>query len=116
MKPIFTGYDLILVNDILDQMYNPRIFLQSIGQGLNENGILVIATGFDWQPQFTKPENQIGGYRHAGEQIWGIDDMKSLLDNTFVQVGKPEQMLSILRQNRRKSKLKELQVTVWQKR
>lgn len=116
MKPIFTGYDLILVNDILDQMYNPRIFLQSIGQRLNENGILVIATGFDWQPQFTKPENQIGGYRHAGEQIWGIDDMKSLLDNTFVQVGKPEQMLSILRQNRRKSKLKELQVTVWQKR
>ncbi len=115
MKPIFTGYDLILANDILDQMYNPRQFLRTAAQRLNPHGILVIATAFDWQDQLTKPESRIGGYREAGEQIWGIDDLHTLLDPSFKMIGEDTTLPSVLRLNKRKSLLKNIEITVWKK-
>jgi len=75
MKSVFVGYDLILVNDILDQMYNPRHFLSTIHERINPNGRLVIATGFDWSEEYTVRENQVGGYRCSGEQIWGEEEI-----------------------------------------
>ncbi len=116
MKSIFSGYDLILVNDILDQMYNPRQFLKTVRQRLNPEGLLVIATAYDWQDQLTKPENRVGGYREAGEQIWGIDDLHALLNPSFMKIGETASLPSSLRINKRKSLLKQVEITVWKKR
>ncbi len=116
MKTIFVGYDLVLLNDILDQMYNPRHFLKGVHKRINPGGILIVATGFDWSEACTKRENWVGGHREGGEQIWGDDDLASLLSPTFRQIDGPIQLPSVTRINRRKYSYNTIEVTIWEKR
>ena len=116
MKPIFVGYDLVLLNDILDQMYNPRHFLTSIHKRINPGGCLIVATGFDWSEQCTKKENWVGGHREAGEQIWGEDDLATLLNETFRKIDGPIQIPSVTRLSKRKFSYNTIDVTIWEKR
>ena len=115
MKPIFVGYDLVLLNDILDQMYNPRHFLTGVHKRINQGGRLVVATGFDWSEDCTKKENWVGGHRELGEQIWGEDDLNSLLGETFVKIDGPLKVPSVTRINKRKFSYNTIEVTVWEK-
>ena len=115
MKSIFVGYDLVLINDILDQMHNPRHFLKGVHKRINPGGRLIVATGFDWSEDCTIKENWVGGHRKAGEQIWGEDDLKSLLKETFVKINGTIKIPSITRINKRKFSYNTIEVTVWEK-
>ncbi len=115
MKSIFTGYDLILINDILDQLNNPRHLLSGIHKRINPNGLLVIATGYDWSEECTRKENWIGGRRKEGEQIWGNDDLDSLLAKRFQLVDGPIEVPSVTRINKRKFSVNQLEITIWRK-
>jgi len=115
MKQIFVGYDLVLINDILDQMYNPRHFLSGVHKRINPGGRLVVATGFDWSDQCTKRENWVGGRREGGEQIWGEDDLTSLLKENFVKIDGPIHVPSVTRINKRKYSFNTIEVTIWEK-
>ena len=44
LKPNFKEYDLIMATDIIDDLYNPRQFLEMIENRLNKNGILLISS------------------------------------------------------------------------
>ena len=113
MKSIFVGYDLVLLNDILDQMYNPRHFLTGVHKRINEGGRLIVATGYDWSEECTKRENWVGGHREAGEQIWGEDDLATLLSETFTKIGGPITIPSVKRINKRKYTYNNIEVTIW---
>ena len=115
MKSIFEGYDLVLINDILDQMYNPRHFLKGVHKRINEGGRLIVATGFDWSEECTKHENWVGGYREGGEQIWGEDDLAMLLSETFTKIDGPIIVPSVKRINKRKYSVNNIEVTIWEK-
>ncbi|MCX6227602.1 MAG: 5-histidylcysteine sulfoxide synthase [Bacteroidia bacterium] len=115
MKSIFAGYDLILINDILDQLHNPRHFISGIHKRLNPNGLLIVATGYDWSEDCTRIENWIGGRRKEGEQIWGNDDLASLLTKNFQLVNGPIEVPSVTRINKRKFAINNLEVTIWRK-
>ena len=65
LKNVFSGYDLILLNDILDRIYQPKELISNLYKRINDNGILVIATAYDWDEKYTKPENLLGGYRSS---------------------------------------------------
>ena len=116
MKSLFVGYDLVLVNDVLDQMYNPRHFLAGVHKRINPGGRLIIATGFDWSDQCTRRENWVGGRREAGEQIWGEDDLVSLLDKMFRKIEGPILIPSITRISKRKYSYNTIEVYIWEKR
>ncbi|MEI6139847.1 MAG: 5-histidylcysteine sulfoxide synthase [Mariniphaga sp.] len=116
MKTIFVGYDLVLINDILDQMYDPRHFLKGVHKRINFGGRLIVATGFDWSEACTKKENWVGGHREAGEQIWGEDDLASLLGETFIKIGDSITLPLVRRINKRKFNYHNIDVSVWQKR
>jgi len=115
MKSIFVGYDLVLINDILDQMYNPRHFLTSVHKRINKGGRLIVATGFDWSETCTIRENWVGGHRDSGEQIWGEDDLASLLSETFTKIAGPITIPSVKRINKRKYSVNNIDVTIWEK-
>ena len=115
MKSIFVGYDLVLLNDILDQMYNPRHFLTNVHKRINTGGRLVVATGFDWSELCTKKENWVGGHREAGEQIWGEDDLAALLSATFTKIGDSITVPLVRRINKRKYSYQNIDVTIWEK-
>ena len=115
MKSIFVGYDLVLLNDILDQMYNPRHFLSGVHKRINRGGRLIVATGFDWSEECTKRENWVGGHREGGEQIWGEDDLDSLLKDTFTKIGGPILIPTVTRLTKRKYTYNTIEVTIWEK-
>lgn len=115
MKSIFEGYDVVLINDILDQMYNPRHFLTGVHKRINKGGRLIVATGFDWSEECTKRENWVGGHREGGEQIWGEDDLAMLLSETFTKIDGPIIVPSVKRLNKRKYSYNNIEVTIWEK-
>ena len=115
LKNVFTGYDLILLNDILDQVYHPRELLAHLHRRMNGNGLLVIASAFDWDTKYARQENWLGGYRSSAEPVRGIDTVGELLRENFKRIDTEAILPSLLRINKRKSVLKELFVTVWQK-
>jgi putative 4-mercaptohistidine N1-methyltranferase len=115
MKNIFSGYDLILLNDILDRIYQPKELLAGLHRRMNEHGVLVIATSFDWDEQYTKAENWLGGYRSSAEPVRGIDTIEELLKEHFTRTELTTTLPSLFRVNKRKSILKEVEVTVWKK-
>ncbi len=116
MKNIFSGYDLILLNNILDQVYQPKELLSQLHRRMNENGILVLATSYDWDEKFTKTENWLGGYRSSAEPVRGIETVEELLREHFTRIDKKTTLPYLFRINKRKSILKEVEVTVWKKR
>lgn len=116
LKNVFSGYDLILLNDILDRIYQPKELLAQLHRRMNEEGILVIATAWDWDEKYTKPENWLGGYRSSAEPVRGIETVEELLKEHFVKIDASTTLPSLFRVNQRKSILKEVDVTVWKKR
>ncbi len=116
LKNVFSGYDLILLNDIVDRIYQPKKLLTELHHRMNENGILIIATAFDWDEKFTKPENWLGGFRSSAEPVRGAETMEEILNEHFIRLDKSATLPSIFRINKRKSILKEVTVTVWKKR
>jgi hypothetical protein len=116
MKNIFSGYDLILLNDILDRIYQPKELLSQLHRRLNEGGTLVLATSWDWDEKYTKPENWLGGYRSSAEPVRGKEMVEELLKEHFTKTDLSVTIPSVFRINKRKSILKNIEVTVWKKR
>jgi 5-histidylcysteine sulfoxide synthase/putative 4-mercaptohistidine N1-methyltranferase len=116
LKNVFSGYDLVLLNDILDRIYQPKELITNLHKRINNNGILVIATAYDWDEKHTKPENWLGGYRSSAEPVRGIEILDELLKEHFIKTDQSTTLSSVFRINKRKSILKEVEVTVWQKR
>ena len=63
LKPQFTGYDLVLAANLIDRLYDPKRFLETIHERLNLGGVLVITSPYTWLEEFTKKENWLGGFR-----------------------------------------------------
>jgi hypothetical protein len=83
---------------------------------MNDNGILVIATSYDWDEKYTKPGNWLGGYRSSAEPVRGIETVEELLKEHFIKTDQKTTLPSLFRINKRKSILKEVDVTVWRRR
>lgn len=116
LKNVFSGYDLILLNDILDRIYQPKELLAQLHRRLNDSGVLVVATAYDWDEKFTKAENWLGGFRSAAEPVRGKETVEELLKTHFVQTDQTTTLPSVFRINKRKSILKTVEIEVWQKR
>lgn len=115
LKPNFDGYDLILVNDSLDTMYEPKLFLQTITKRLVAGGYLVIASSYDWDEHKTPKEKWLGGIKKNGEKYSTFDALSDILSPDFTLVNKPITCNLSVHENIRKHYVKHLHVSVWQK-
>ena len=60
LKPQFSGYDLVLAANLIDRLYRPRRFLDSIHERINDGGLLIIASPYTWLEEHTPKEEWIG--------------------------------------------------------
>lgn len=111
LKPIFSNYDLIVLNDLIDRTTNPRKLLSTIHERLNSNGILVIASAYNFA-ESASPEVRIGGYREDGEPVTAFDDLKRLLSERF-QLLKTSELIRVLPQSQRVAQLHNMHITAW---
>jgi putative 4-mercaptohistidine N1-methyltranferase len=110
----FTGYDLVLAANLIDRLYSPRRFLDSIHERLNPGGLLVLTSPYTWLEEFTKKEEWLGGYREAGEPVWSLDGLKETLAPHFRLHGEPQDVPFVIRETRRKFQHSLAELTVWE--
>ena len=115
MKPNFNSYDLIMATNLIDRLYNPKLFLDDVSQRLNAEGILIIASPYTWQQSSTKKEFWLGGYKDEnGLEIKTIDNLKNILSEKFELIHLQD-LEFVIKETTRKYQHTISQVSVWKK-
>ncbi len=116
LKPNFTSYDLIMATNLIDRLYNPRLFLDTIDERLNEGGILMLTSPYTWQESSTKKEFWLGGYKDEnGNEVRTIERLKDILSEKF-ECLHAEDLEFVIKETARKYQHTISQVSVWKKR
>ena len=115
LKPLFTGYDLILAANLIDRLYDPAQFLNSVHERLNRGGILMITSPYTWLPEHTKRENWVGGFKKDGENFTTLDGLKAMLGSHFRLIGEARAVPFVIRETKRKFQHTLSEVTLWER-
>jgi len=115
LKPQFSGYDLILAANLLDRLSDPCRFLSEIHLRLNPGGLLVLASPYTWNEEFTRKGNWVGGLRRSGEPFTTSEGLHELLSVHFSAVGAPRDVEFVIRETARKFQHTVAQVTLWER-
>jgi putative 4-mercaptohistidine N1-methyltranferase len=115
LKDTFVGFDLILAANLIDRLYSPRRFLDTVASRLNPGGLLVLSSPYTWLEEFTKRSEWIGGYNKNGESYSTLDGLKDVLGEHFTLVQGPESVPFVIREARRKHQHTLSEVTVWKR-
>jgi len=115
MKANFNSYDLVMATNLIDRLYNPRLFLDTINERLNADGILVITSPYTWQESSTKKEFWLGGYKNEnGEEVKTIDSLKKVLEDKFELIHLQD-LEFVIKETKRKYQHTVSEVSVWRK-
>ncbi len=116
LKPLFSGYDLILAANLIDRLYSPARFLTGVHERLNPGGLLLIASPYTWLTEHTAREEWIGGFKKDGENFTTLDGLKALLGPHFRLLQGPLEVPFAIRETRRKFQHSLSEVTIWERR
>ena len=112
LKPGFRGYDLIFCGNLIDRLYDPLQFLQSILDRLNPGGFLILASPYTWLEEYTEKSKWLGGVKVNGENFTTLDGLKrSLLDHC--ELVDTRDIPFVIRETQRKFQYGVSQMTVW---
>ena len=116
LKPNFNSYDLVMATNLIDRLYNPRLFLDTIDERLNKDGVLIIASPYTWQESSTKKEFWLGGFydKNGEEAIRTIDVLKEILSDKFELIHLQD-LEFVIKETKRKYQHTISQVSVWKK-
>jgi 5-histidylcysteine sulfoxide synthase/putative 4-mercaptohistidine N1-methyltranferase len=115
LKAKFNNYDLVFAGNLIDRLYQPKEFLDSIKKRINKGGYLVITSPYTWLEEFTDKQNWLGGVKINGENLSTLDALKNHLKADFELVGEPQDVPFVIRETARKHQHTVAQLTVWQK-
>ncbi|EMR13784.1 hypothetical protein MPL1_03683 [Methylophaga lonarensis MPL] len=115
LKPVFAGYDLILAANLIDRLYKPALFLQTVHERINPGGLLMITSPYTWLEEHTEKDDWLGGFKKDGESFFTLDGLKAILEQNFRLVHGPESVPFVLRETRRKFQHTLSEVTVWER-
>ena len=113
LKSRFKGYDLILATNLIDRLYEPGLFLETVHERLNPDGVLILTSPYTWMEAYTKKEHWLGGYYDEnGKPVRTIDTLKKVLSKRFELV-KTLDIPFVLRETARKYQHTISQMSVW---
>ena len=116
LKALYAGYDLVLATNLIDRLYSPRKFLGMIHERINPGGLLVIASPYTWDEEFTEKHEWLGGIRVAGEPFTTLEGLHECLTPQFTPVGEPRKIPFVIRETQHKFQHTLSEVTVWERR
>lgn len=116
LKPYFTGYDLVLAANLIDRLYRPARFLDSIHERINPGGLLIIASPYTWLEEHTPKSEWIGGFKKDGENYTTLDGLKDHLSGHFRMVSEPRKVPFVIRETQHKFQHTLSEVTIWERR
>lgn len=116
LKTTLTGFDLVLAANLIDRLYDPKKFLEEIGQRLVSGGVLVLTSPYTWLTEHTPRERWLGGFKQDGERYTTFDALQELLAKDFVPLGVPQDVPFVIRETARKFQHTVAQLTCWKRR
>lgn len=115
LKTHFRGYDLILATNLIDRLYEPRLFLESVHERINDEGMLILTSPYTWLEEFTAKAYWLGGYRDEnGQAVHTLDTLKTILDEHFT-LADTKDIPFVIRETPRKFQHTVTQMSVWVK-
>lgn len=115
LKPIFTGYDLILAANLIDRLYKPSQFLTAVHERLNPGGLLMLTSPYTWLAEHTPREEWIGGFKKDGENFTTLAGLKNQLSKHFRLIQGPQPVPFVIRETQRKFQHTLAEVTIWER-
>ncbi len=115
LKPIYKDFDLIFGGNLIDRLYDPKKFLDSLSERLNEGGMLILTSPYTWQEESTPKEKWIGGYKKDGENVSTLDGLQEILGQDFTLIDTKD-VPFVIQETARKHQHTIAQMTIWQKR
>ncbi|MBO1254203.1 5-histidylcysteine sulfoxide synthase [Alteromonas sp. 5E99-2] len=115
LKSKYDNYDLIFAGNLIDRLYQPKLFLESIKERINAGGYLVITSPYTWLEEFTDKENWLGGVKVNGENYTTLDALTDELKSHFTLVTEPQDVPFVIRETARKHQHTVAQLTIWKK-
>ena len=116
LKPVFSGFDLILAANLIDRLYDPAQFLAAVHERLNPGGVLMITSPYTWLAEHTKRDAWIGGFKKDGENFTTFDGLSVLLGKHFRLLSGPTSVPFVIRETKRKFQHTLSEVTIWERR
>jgi len=113
LKPNFTNYNLIFCGNLIDRLYDPILFLQTIGERLAPGGMLVLTSPYTWLEEFTDKSKWLGGIKINGENQLSLEGLKALLTPQFTLLDTVD-IPFVIRETQRKFQHTIAQMSVWQ--
>ncbi len=114
LKAKYAHYDVILAQHVLEQSYDPALFLASVHERLNENGLLIVASDYHFDESITAKNKWIGGIKVNGENVTGFDGLTEQLSDHFTLL-EEQTIPRVLLNNQREFIVSNIHYTVWKK-
>ncbi|MGP9831837.1 putative 4-mercaptohistidine N1-methyltransferase [Marinobacter sp. NSM] len=111
----YRDYDLVLAGNLIDRLYKPSLFLESIHERINDLGLLVIASPYTWLEEYTPKSEWVGGFMKNGEPFTTLDGLKDMLGPHFRLLGEPRSLPFVIRETRNKFQHSFSELTIWEK-
>jgi 5-histidylcysteine sulfoxide synthase/putative 4-mercaptohistidine N1-methyltranferase len=115
LLPRYTGYDLVFAGNLIDRLYNPRKFLNSVHERILPGGLLVLTSPYTWLEEHTEKVNWVGGFRKDGEPFTTLEGLKEILNKHFILVQEPFDIPFVIRETKRKFQHSLAEMTVWER-
>lgn len=115
LKPIYTGYDLVFAGNLIDRLYDPRLFLDLIGDRVVPGGLLVLTSPYTWLEEYTPRDKWIGGRREHGEPLDTFTGIERVLRGRFTFEHRQD-VPFVIRETARKHQHSLAEMTVWRRR
>lgn len=115
LKSTYTDYDLVLAANLIDRLYKPSLFLSTIHERINANGILMITSPYTWLEEHTNKEDWVGGLKVDGENVSTLDGLKVVLGEHFELVKGPISVSFVIRETTRKFQHTLSEATLWRR-
>ncbi len=115
LKSHYQGFDLIFAGNLIDRLYDPQKFLESLYDRLNPGALLILTSPYTWQEKSTPKERWIGGYKRDGENFTTLDGLKEILEPGF-RLLETRDIPFVIRETARKFQHTVAQMSVWEKR
>lgn len=115
LKKFYSGYDLIIVPNLIEDVPYPKVLLESLYDRLNENGYLVISSTYLWDEKKTPKKNWLGGQKYSGETYTTLDVIKQILSPNYEMIKGPFEITFNARKSKRCLQVLTSEVTMWRK-
>lgn len=115
IKSLYTGYDLVIIPNLLEEIAYPDKLLETIHERMNDKSLLIIASTYNWNTEKTPREHWVGGFKKDGENYTSFDGISDILSKNFEQFGTPFDISFTLKKSSRISELRITQVSAWAK-